>query len=81
MREIQTALGLVAAEAGVCIIPMSARQMRSDVVFRPVADPQATSPVILSHRAGDESATLDMVREIIDEIYAEAPPWLDPSPV
>ncbi|MFC0810691.1 LysR substrate-binding domain-containing protein [Paracoccus panacisoli] len=81
VREIQTALGLVAAEAGVCIIPMSARQMRSDVVFRPVADPQATSPVILSHRAGDESATLDMVREIIDEIYAEAPPWLDPSPV
>ncbi|KGJ13779.1 LysR family transcriptional regulator [Paracoccus sanguinis] len=81
VREIQTALGLVAAEAGVCIIPMSARQMRSDVVFRPVADPQATSPVILSHRAGDESATLDMVREIIDEIYAENPPWLDPSPV
>ena len=76
VREIQTALGLVAAEAGVCIIPMSARQMRSDVVFRPVADPQATSPVILSHRAGDESATLDMVREIIDEIYAENPPWL-----
>mgnify|MGYP002648228223 CR=1 FL=1 len=31
--------------------------------FRPVADPQATSPVILSHRAGDESATLDMVRD------------------
>ncbi|MDO5633205.1 MAG: LysR family transcriptional regulator [Paracoccus sp. (in: a-proteobacteria)] len=77
VREIQTALGLVAAEAGICIIPRSASQMRSDVHYRPLADPQATSPIIISHRAGDGSATLETIRKLIAEMYAENPPWLD----
>ncbi|MDO5605567.1 MAG: LysR family transcriptional regulator [Paracoccus sp. (in: a-proteobacteria)] len=77
VREIQTALGLVAAESGICIIPRSASQMRSDVHYRPLAGRQATSPVILSHRAGDGSATLETIRSLIAEIYAEDPPWLD----
>lgn len=77
VREIQTALGLVAAESGICIIPRSAGQMRSDVHYRPLADPQAVSPVIMTHRAGDGSATLETIRGLIAEMYAEKPPWLD----
>lgn len=76
VREIQTALGLVAAAAGLCIIPASARQMRSDVQYRPIADPRATSPVILSHRAGDSSAHIDLVRRLLREIEEEAPAWM-----
>lgn len=76
VREIQTALGLVAAESGICIIPMSSRQIRSDVRYRALADERATSPVIMTHRAGDESRYLDLVTRLIAEIYADKPAWL-----
>lgn len=76
MREIQTALGLVAAQSGVCIIPSSARQMRSDLRYRLIDDPGAISPVILYHRAGDTSGHLNLVRRLIRDMYAENPPWL-----
>ena len=77
VREIQTALGLVAAESGICIIPSSARQMRSDVRYRVIDGPRATSPVILSHRAGDASRHLALVKTLIREMYAEKPAWLE----
>ncbi|WP_436040296.1 LysR substrate-binding domain-containing protein [Rhizobium sp. LjRoot98] len=63
VREIETALGLVAADAGLCLIPASARQMRSDVHYRPLA--------------GDTSPYIDLVKKLIQEMYAENPPWLD----
>ncbi|MFF0952940.1 LysR family transcriptional regulator [Rhizobium leguminosarum] len=77
VREIQTALGLVAAEAGLCIIPASARQIRSDVHYRLLDGKDATSPVILNHRIGDNSSYIDLVKQLIEEMYAEDPPWLD----
>ncbi|MBB4956054.1 DNA-binding transcriptional LysR family regulator [Agrobacterium vitis] len=77
VREIQTALGLVAAEAGICIIPASARQMRSDVHYRLLDGKDATSPVILNHRIGDNSRYIDLVKQLIEEMYAESPPWLE----
>lgn len=77
VREIQTALGLVAAESGICIIPSSARQMRSDVNYRLIDGPRALSPVILNHRAGDASPYLDLVKKLIHEMYAENPAWLE----
>lgn len=76
VREIQTALGLVAAAAGHCIIPASARQMRSDLHFRMIEGSRATSPVIVSHRAGDDSPWLPMVRDMLHEIIATMPPWM-----
>lgn len=81
VREIQTALGLVAAESGICIIPSSARQMRSDVRYRLIDDPRATSPVILNHRAGDASRYLDLVKRLIRDMYAENPAWLEANNV
>lgn len=77
VREIQTALGLVAADSGICIIPSSARQMRSDVRYRVIDSPRATSPVILNHRVGDTSRYLELVRRLIREMYAEKPAWLE----
>lgn len=77
VQEIQTALGLVAAEAGLCVVPSSARQLRSDVHYRLFEGDRATSPVILNHRAGDTSPYLDLIRQLIQEMYAENPPWLD----
>lgn len=79
VREIQTALGLVAADSGICIIPASARQMRSDVMYRPIEGPRAVSPVILSHRKGDVSRDLGLVKRLIREMYAENPAWLEAS--
>ena len=81
VREIQTALGLVAAESGICIIPSSARQMRSDVRYRVIDSPRAVSPVILNHRAGDTSRYLAMAKTLIRDMYAENPAWLEANNV
>ncbi len=76
MRELQAALGLVAADMGVCIVPAAAR-LRSDLVYRLIDDEQATSPIILSHRLNDDSWYIPAIKELIAEMYAENPPWLD----
>jgi DNA-binding transcriptional LysR family regulator len=76
VRELQAALGLVASEMGVCIIPTAAR-LRSDVVYRPISDEQATSPIILSHRLNDDSWYIPAIKQLIVEMYAQNPPWLD----
>ncbi|NSY46458.1 MULTISPECIES: LysR family transcriptional regulator [Agrobacterium] len=75
VREIQTALGLVAAEAGICIVPLSARQMRSDVHYRMIDNERATSPVILYHRVSDNSGYITLVKQLIETMYAENPTW------
>lgn len=79
MREIQSALGLVAADSGICIVPASARQMRSDLRYRVIDSPGATSPVILYHRTSDRSRHLDLVKRLIRDMYAENPVWLADS--
>lgn len=76
VREIQTALGLVAAESGLCLIPASAR-LRSDVHYRLIDDPSVTSPIILSHRMHDNSWYIPAILEMVAAMYAENPPWLD----
>lgn len=76
VRELQAALGLVAAEVGVCIVPAAAR-LRTDVVYRLIGDEHATSPIILSHRLNDDSWYIPALKELIAEMYAQNPPWLD----
>jgi LysR family transcriptional regulator, benzoate and cis,cis-muconate-responsive activator of ben and cat genes len=78
VREMQTALGMVAADAGVCIIPSSAHFMRSDVSYRDIDDEFATSPIILSHRANDQSEYIALIKDLIRDLYADNPPWLKP---
>lgn len=69
-RELQTAIGLVAAEEGVCIVPESVRRSRvEDVRYRTLAE-RATSPIIMSHRIADRSSPLLMMAEVIARKYA-----------
>lgn len=75
VREIQTALGLVAAEYGVCLIPASAR-LRGDVHYRLVEDPQAISPIIFTHRLNDSAWYIDGILKRVADAYAENPAWL-----
>lgn len=77
VSDIQSALGLVAAESGVCIVPSSARTLRSDLHYRLLEVERATSPVVLNHRAGDESATVLQVKRLLRELYAERHSWLE----
>lgn len=76
VRELQAALGLVACEMGVCIIPAAAR-LRSDLVYRLIDDERATSPVIFSHRLNDDSWYISAIKELIGEMYSLNPAWLD----
>lgn len=76
VREIQTALGLVAAESGICVIPLSAR-LRTDLRYCLIDDTRATSPIIMSHRINDDSWYIGAIRQIIASMYAEKPAWLN----
>lgn len=77
VRELQTALGLVAAEMGLCVIPASVRVLRRDLHYRLLDDAHATSPIILSHRRNDSSELLPLIKHLIREMYTETPAWLD----
>jgi DNA-binding transcriptional LysR family regulator len=75
--ELQTALGLVAAESGVRIIPAGARVQRSDLTYRVIDHEKATSPIILSYRRGAEGVEfVEHGKHIIRDMYAEKPSWL-----
>ena len=70
VRELQTALGLVAAEVGVCLVPAQVERFRREnVVYRPLDEPKAVSPVIMSTRKGDRSPEIALVLRLIKEIY------------
>ncbi|WP_297368089.1 LysR family transcriptional regulator [Acidocella sp.] len=77
-KEVQTAIGLVAAEEGVCIVPTSLqRSKREDIVFRELSDPDVTSPIIMSRRAGETSPWVKLIGRVIIETYEE---WGWPAP-
>ena len=70
VRELQTALGLVAAEAGVCLVPASIETLRRDnVVYQPLEQETAVSPIIMSSRKGDRSPEIALVLRLICQIY------------
>ncbi len=69
-RELQIAIGLVAAEEGVCIVPESVRKALIDgVTFHALAEP-ATSPIIMSHRADNTAPELALLAEIVARMYS-----------
>jgi LysR family transcriptional regulator, benzoate and cis,cis-muconate-responsive activator of ben and cat genes len=68
-RELQIAIGLVAAEEGVCIVPVSVQKSRvAGVRYKPLAD-QATSPIIMSYRIGDKLPELALMADVIGRMY------------
>jgi len=71
VRELQTALGLVAAEDGICIVPAAVHMMgRRDIVFRELVQ-HAASPIILSHRKSDPSPRLRTMIAVIRDLHEE----------
>jgi len=70
-RELQIAIGLVAAEEGIAIVPDSVRHARGhDVTFRELSEP-ATSPIIMSHRVQDHSPELTLMIKVIARKYTD----------
>jgi DNA-binding transcriptional LysR family regulator len=76
VRELQTALGLVAAGVGICLVPSSVRNLgRADVIYLELDEPKVVSPIIMSHRKNDRSPLLAQLVKLVREFDKwEAPP-------
>ncbi len=71
VRELQTAVGLVAAHAGICLVPETVQRMqRDDVCFLPIAESSPTSPITMIHRVGDVSTELKALIDISCQLHA-----------
>jgi LysR family transcriptional regulator, benzoate and cis,cis-muconate-responsive activator of ben and cat genes len=74
VRELQTALGLVAAHAGISVVPHAIQRLRrDDIVYRPILEPDAISPIILSWRISDESNAIRLLREVCTDLHIAQP--------
>jgi LysR family transcriptional regulator, benzoate and cis,cis-muconate-responsive activator of ben and cat genes len=72
VRELQTALGLVAAESGVCLVPASVGRLRRDnVVYRPLDEACGVSPIIMSTRRDDPSPEIALILRLIKRMYRD----------
>ena len=73
VRELQVALGLVAAGLGICLVPSSVQRLkRDDVAYRLLAERSITSPIIMNTMAGTERPDCELLLRLIDAIYSEA---------
>lgn len=73
VRELQTALGLVAADDGIRLVPAAVQHLRrNNVTYRPLADEAAFSPIFMSTRKGDPLAELALIIRLVNRIYGTA---------
>lgn len=71
-RELQVALGLVAAGEGISIVPKSVYGLkRDDVLYKDLDDANLVSPIIMSMRMLDESEDLQRMLQLIYDLYDE----------
>ena len=72
VRELQIAMGLVAAGQGISIVPESVQAMHHrSVVYRPLEDTHAYSPILFSVRQMDHSPELANMLAAVYAIYDE----------
>ncbi|ENW00254.1 HTH-type transcriptional regulator CatM [Acinetobacter bereziniae LMG 1003 = CIP 70.12] len=72
VREIHMALGLVSSGEGVCIIPESASDIgMKNLVYVPILDMEAYSPISLAVRNMDQSPYLSKVLECVKQVFEE----------
>lgn len=70
VRDVQVALGLVASEAGLALVPSSMRHVqRNDITYVRIRDEAATSPIILSVRVGDSSREVRLFEQIARDTF------------
>jgi LysR family transcriptional regulator, benzoate and cis,cis-muconate-responsive activator of ben and cat genes len=76
VRELQTALGLVAAQVGVCLVPASVDGLRPQgVVYRRLSDATPpVSPIIMSRRADDTSPNGQLLCAIARTLFKSTKP-------
>ncbi|PTQ75227.1 LysR family transcriptional regulator [Celeribacter persicus] len=71
-RELHIAIGLVAAEEGIAMVPEAVRRSRMDgLCFRPIVE-NPTSPIFMSFRRDDNSRPIRQMMEVICDMY---PGW------
>jgi LysR family transcriptional regulator, benzoate and cis,cis-muconate-responsive activator of ben and cat genes len=71
-RELQIALGLVAAGEGISIVPASVYGLqRGDIAYKDLDDQNLVSPIITSMRMLDESADIKRMLDLIYALYEE----------
>ncbi|WP_234905470.1 hypothetical protein [Rhizobium rhizogenes] len=46
-----------------------------------IGDEKATSPIIMSFRRSDADGKINQIKQLIREMYADNPPWLQLSNV
>ncbi|BAP36496.1 MULTISPECIES: cis,cis-muconate-binding transcription regulator CatM [Acinetobacter] len=72
VREIHMALGLVSSGEGICIIPESASEIgMKNLVYIPILDIEAYSPISLAVRNMDQSPYLPKILECIRQVFEE----------
>jgi DNA-binding transcriptional LysR family regulator len=72
VRELQIALGLVAAGEGISVVPSSVYGLkRDDVSYKELDDPTLVSPIIMSMRLLDESRDIKEMLALIYRLYEE----------
>lgn len=76
VSQLQTALGLAAANTGLTIVPESARVLRQDLCYRFLGDESLTTPILAYFRKDDESELLKFVLSAIERVYEEKPAWM-----
>ncbi|HLV18270.1 MAG TPA: LysR family transcriptional regulator [Pseudomonas sp.] len=71
-NELQTALGLVASEIGISLVPEQVKRVRRDgVSFVYLADKSLTSPVLCSRRRGEKPSPIMQEANAILEVLVE----------
>ncbi|MEZ2720585.1 LysR family transcriptional regulator [Paenalcaligenes hominis] len=70
--SLQTALGLVSAGEGFCVIPTAAR-IRQDISYRLIRDEDVSSPIIFSHRKKDNSWYIEAMQHLVHKMYEDHP--------
>ena len=80
-RELQIALGLVAAGEGVTIVPKSVHGLkRDDISYHDLDDPRLVSPIIMSMRRLDASEDIERMLSLVYTLYdEEGMTYLPPS--
>lgn len=70
VREVQLALGLVAAGEGICIVPESTQSLQlTNLCYIPLLDPSAISSIFLAVRNMEQSAYIYSLFDTIRQIY------------
>ncbi|MGJ7918723.1 LysR family transcriptional regulator [Massilia sp. LXY-6] len=70
VRELQIAMGLVAAGQGISIVPESVQGMHQrNVLYRPIQDKHAFSPILFSVRHMDRSPELQNMLAAVYSVY------------